>query len=131
MAVRIAVCARARLRLISRSTSPEDYMAEPRKRATTEEMRAREDEFLAVQRRDPASPYFAGGLAPQHGRRQFMLGSLAALGGAASLAPRRAAAAEVAGAAGREVPPDASKVQGYPLEETSYGDRSQFEKEMR
>src|SRR5665213_2631280 len=106
-------------------------MADPKQRTTIDELLAREEQFLAVQRRNPASPYFAGGLAPQHGRRRFMLGSMAALGAAAALSPPRAGAADTAIPPQHEAPPDASKVQGYPLEDASYGTRSQFEKEMR
>ena len=85
-------------------------MAEPgSKRATVDEMLAREEALLAVQRRDPASPYFAGGLAPAHGRRRFMLGSMVALGAAASLAPHRGAAAEGSGAGPHEVAPVGDK----------------------
>jgi sulfane dehydrogenase subunit SoxC len=106
-------------------------MAQSKQRSTTEDLLAREDEFLALQRRNPESPYFAGGLAPREARRRFVLGSMAALGSAVALAPPRARAAEGASPAERDVPADASKVQGYPLEDTSYGTRSQFEKEMR
>ena len=102
--------------------------ADPKQRVTTDELLAREERFLAGERRDPDSPYSPGGLVPRHGRRRFMLGSVAALG--ATLAPR-AGAAEAACPPEREVPADASKVQGYPLEDTSYGTRSQFEKEVR
>ena len=103
-------------------------MAENKKRSTTQEMQAREQSYLAARRDDPTSPYFAGGLSPQ--RRRFVLGSMAALGSAGVLAARRAGAATL-GAVEREVPPDASKVQGYPLDDASYGTRSQFETEAR
>jgi sulfane dehydrogenase subunit SoxC len=105
-------------------------MAETKKRSSIEEMQAREQSFLAAQRSDPASPYFAGGLSPRHGRRRFVLGSMAAIGSAGALASQRARAAPL-GATEREVPPDASKVQGYPLDDASYGARSQFETEAR
>jgi len=105
-------------------------MADTKQRAGVEELLAREEAFLAVERRNPASPYFAGGLAPRAGRRRFMLGSMAALGAATAIAATRSRAAEGASPQ-HEAPPDASKVQGYPLEDASYGSRSQFEKEMR
>jgi len=106
-------------------------MADTKQRAGVEELLAREEAFLAVERRNPASPYFAGGLAPRAGRRRFMLGSMAALGAATAFAPNRSRGAEGASPPQHEAPPDASKVQGYPLEDASYGSRSQFEKEMR
>lgn len=105
-------------------------MAEEKKRSTTEQMLAQEEGFLAAQRNNPASPYSAAGLSPQHGRRRFVLGSMAALGSAGAFPSRRAGAATL-GATEREVPPDASKVQGYPIEDQSYGTRSQFETEAR
>ena len=60
-------------------------------------------------------------------RRRFLISGTAAAAGIAGAA--RAAAPP--GAVEREVPADATKVQGYPLEETSYGLRSQFETEIR
>ncbi|HEX3063594.1 MAG TPA: sulfite dehydrogenase, partial [Usitatibacter sp.] len=106
-------------------------MADTKQRAGVEELLAREEAFLAVERRNPASPYFAGGRAPRAGRRRFMLGSMAALGAATAIAATRSRGAEGASPPQHEAPPDASKVQGYPLEDASYGSRSQFEKEMR
>ena len=91
---------------------------------------AREERFLEAERHDPGSPYFPGGLKPSRARRRFVLGSMAALGGAAGLEPARAAAASL-GATEHEVPADATRVQGYPLADTSYGARSQFETEVR
>ncbi|MFP5405162.1 MAG: NAD(P)(+) transhydrogenase (Re/Si-specific) subunit beta [Gammaproteobacteria bacterium] len=63
-------------------------------------------------------------------RRRFLVGSLAAAGAASELA-HPALAATPPGAVERDVPPDASKVQGYPLADKSYGSRSQFETEVR
>jgi sulfane dehydrogenase subunit SoxC len=63
-------------------------------------------------------------------RRRFVVGSLAAVGAMAGLA-RDARAATQPGATEHEVPPDASKAQGYPLADESYGTRSQFETEVR
>jgi sulfane dehydrogenase subunit SoxC len=63
-------------------------------------------------------------------RRRFMLGSVAALGAGSGLA-RGAFAAAPLGAVEHEVPADASKAQGYPLADESYGSRSQFETEVR
>ncbi|MGH8801105.1 MAG: sulfite dehydrogenase [Casimicrobiaceae bacterium] len=59
-----------------------------------------------------------------------MLGSLLAAGFAGDIA-RPARAAVPLGAVEHEVPRDASKVQGYPLADESYGSRSQFETEVR
>ena len=105
-------------------------MAENKKRSSIEEMQAQEASFLSAQRNDPASPYFAGGVSPEHGRRRFILGSMAALGSAGALSSQRARAATL-GATEREVPADASKEQGYALDDQSYGARSQFESEVR
>jgi sulfane dehydrogenase subunit SoxC len=63
-------------------------------------------------------------------RRRFMMGTFAAVGAAAALA-RDARAAASLGAVEHEVPQDASKAQGYPLADESYGARSQFETEVR
>ena len=60
-------------------------------------------------------------------RRRFLISGTAAAVGIAGAA--RAAAP--LGAVEHEVPADATKVPGYPLEETSYGSRSQFETEVR
>jgi len=60
-------------------------------------------------------------------RRRFLINGTAAVVGAAGTA--RAAAP--LGAVEREVPADATKTQGYPLEDSSYGSRSQFETEVR
>ena len=95
-----------------------------------EALRAAEERQLAHGRDDPTSMYFSGGDPDRAGRRRFMVGSIAAAGAAAGLA-RSAFAAAPLGAIEREVPPDASKVQGYPLEDESYGSRSQFETEVR
>ncbi|HKW81084.1 MAG TPA: sulfite dehydrogenase [Casimicrobiaceae bacterium] len=83
---------------------------------------------LARNRDDPASPYFVGGSGLRIDRRRFLAGAMAAGVAAASL---RARAAAPLGAVEHEVPPDASKTQGYPLEDSSYGSRSQFETEVR
>jgi sulfane dehydrogenase subunit SoxC len=60
-------------------------------------------------------------------RRRFLISGTAAVVGAAGTA--RAAAPQ--GAVEHEVPDDATKTQGYPMEDTSYGSRSQFETEVR
>src|SRR4029079_1516467 len=62
-------------------------------------------------------------------RRRFIVGSVA-LAGAASL-PRPSRAAAPPGAVERPVPDDPAKTPGYPLEDESYGARSQFETEVR
>src|SRR5260370_229886 len=76
----------------------------------------------------PASPYFPGARL-RIDRWRFLLGSVAAAGAASTLS--RSAGAVPLGAVEHEVPPDASKTQGYPLDDESYGSRSQFETEVR
>ena len=63
-------------------------------------------------------------------RRHFMLRSVAAMGAGSGLV-QGAFAQAPPGAIVHDVPPDASKVQGYPLADESYGTRSQFETEVR
>jgi sulfane dehydrogenase subunit SoxC len=63
-------------------------------------------------------------------RRRFLVGSIAAAGAASAL-PRSARSEPPLGAVEHDVPPDASKVQGYPLADQSYGSRAQFETEVR
>ena len=98
--------------------------------STMEALREAEARQLAEDRDDPASPYFVGDARERIGRRRFLAGSIAAAGIAAALS-RSASAAASLGAVEHEVPADASKVQGYPLDDTSYGSRSQFETEVR
>ena len=98
--------------------------------ARVEERLAREALALAQERSDPASPYFRDDAAAHPGRRRFVLRSLAALGAGGGLA-RGALAQAPLGATPHDVPPDASKAQGYPLADESYGTRSQFETEVR
>ncbi len=62
-------------------------------------------------------------------RRRFLAGSLAA--GAAGGLSRSAYGAAPLGTVEHGVPPDASRVQGYPLADEGYGSRSQFETEVR
>lgn len=64
------------------------------------------------------------------GRRRFVLQSMAAVGAAGGIV-RTSHATVPLGAIEHEVPADASKVQGYPLADESYGTRSQFETEVR
>ena len=64
------------------------------------------------------------------GRRRFVLQSMAAVGAAGAIV-RTSRATVPLGATEHEVPADASKVQGYPLADESYGTRSQFETEVR
>jgi sulfane dehydrogenase subunit SoxC len=68
-------------------------------------------------------------IALRSGRRRFVLGSAVAAGAMAAWSQARAAAPPGPGV--HDVPEDASKVQGYPLEDESYGTRSQFETSMR
>jgi sulfane dehydrogenase subunit SoxC len=58
-------------------------------------------------------------------RRRFLISGTAAVVGAGT------ARAAPLGSVEHEVPADATKTQGYPMEDTSYGSRSQFETEVR
>ena len=88
-----------------------------------------EDRFLQAQRADPDSPYYCG-FEPRRQRRKFLLGASAALGGA--IAGGGALAAVPPGAVQRQVPDDATKVQGEATgADGGYGSRSQFETEVR
>ena len=71
----------------------------------------------------------AGTEVERQERRRF-LRSMAALGAGSGLANSAFAQAPL-GAGVHDVPADASKVQGYPLADESYGTRSQFETEVR
>ncbi len=102
----------------------------PARESSFEALREAEARQLAEDRNDPASPYFVGDPRERIGRRRFLVGSIAAAGVAAGLARSGRAAAPL-GAVEHEVPADASKVQGYPLDDSSYGSRSQFETEVR
>jgi sulfane dehydrogenase subunit SoxC len=63
-------------------------------------------------------------------RRRFVLRSMAAVGAGGGLMQRAFAQAPL-GATMHDVPADASRTQGYPLADESYGTRSQFETEVR
>lgn len=100
----------------------------------TQSVVAAEEEFLRRQRQDPQSPYFQGNAGTDTGRRRFLMGSAAAIGAAGATVGgsiNSALAATPLGSVERDVPEDASRVQGYPLDDTSYGSRSQFETEVR
>jgi sulfane dehydrogenase subunit SoxC len=97
--------------------------------STAEALREAEGHELERLRADPTSPYFTGNRRARVDRRRFLLGSIAAAGAAGPLA--RPARAVPLGAVEHEVPPDATKIQGYPLADESYGSRSQFETEVR
>ena len=60
-------------------------------------------------------------------RRRFLISGTAAVVGVAGSVHAAVPLGEVE----REVPADATKIPGYPLAETSYGSRSQFETEVR
>lgn len=110
-----------------------DATSEERLRAqksTVEALREGEERRLARDRNDPASPYFNGDPRARVDRRRFLVGSLVAAGVAGGLS-RSTRAAVPLGAVGHDVPADASKVQGYPMDDESYGSRSQFETEVR
>ncbi len=63
-------------------------------------------------------------------RRRFIAGGLG-LAGLASSLPLTSRAAAPLGAVDRPVPANPAKVPGYPLDDESYGSRSQFETEVR
>jgi sulfane dehydrogenase subunit SoxC len=107
-------------------TNPE--AARVRHDARIDDALVREAHVLAAKRSDPLSPYYAGDDASRRDRRRFVLGSMAALGAGGLW---RGAGAQASTAPVHEAPPDASKVQGYPLADESYGTRSQFETEVR
>jgi sulfane dehydrogenase subunit SoxC len=67
---------------------------------------------------------------PRADRRRFVLRSMAAVGAGGGLMQRAFAQAPL-GATMHDVPADASRTQGYPLADESYGTRSQFETEVR
>lgn len=98
--------------------------------SAVEAVREAEARHVAQVRNDPTSVYFTGDRAARANRRRFLVGSLAAASVAGELG-HPAFAEAPPGATEREVPPDASKVQGYPLLDESYGSRSQFETEVR
>lgn len=97
-------------------------------------LREAEEQFLAVERNDPGSPYYLGDAPAENdrapSRRRFVLGAMAALGAAA--APG-IAYAKTPGAIERPVPEEPTKVQGVGVKEDDggYGRRSQFETEVR
>lgn len=93
-------------------------------------MRSAEEARLARGAVDPESPFHSGSDRHRRERRRFMASAIAAVGSAGGLTAIASAAA-APGAVEHEVPADASKVQGYPLEDSSYGSRSQFETEVR
>jgi len=68
---------------------------------------------------------------PPRERRRFLAKGLGLAGAAAALAPIAGRAAAPPGAVERPVPADPSKVPGYPMDDESYGARSQFETEVR
>ena len=112
--------------VIHRAPGAPETNAQP---STTDALLMAEARQLAHDRNDPASPYFTGDSQARFDRRRFLAGSMAAAG-AVGLG-RSAHAAAPLGAVAREVPADASKTQGYPLDDESYGSRSQFETEVR
>jgi sulfane dehydrogenase subunit SoxC len=72
----------------------------------------------------------SGDKGPRAARRRFVLRSMAAVGAGGGLMQRAFAQAPL-GATMHDVPADASRTQGYPLADESYGTRSQFETEVR
>jgi len=103
-----------------------------RTQSSTEYLLAAEETALQAKRTDPHSPYYISPSAtpnPTLQRRHFLMGAMAVVGAGAI---QQARAAVPAGAVVREVPADASKVQGTPIgDDGGYGARSQFETEVR
>ena len=87
-----------------------------------------EEALLARQRADPESPYYVGNSPARPARRRALAGiaAFAAGSAAAQTAPKAPP-----GSVWREVPADPSKAPGAPLEDVSYGLRSQFEDSVR
>jgi sulfane dehydrogenase subunit SoxC len=103
-------------------------------RSTVQAMLEQEARFLAAERANPRSPYYAGDArdaSPEHPQRRRVITGLAAFAAAGAAAAQAPAGQKAPpGAVWREVPVDPSKVQGTPLED-GYGTRSQFEKAVR
>ena len=76
----------------------------------------------------PLRPGDRDGTAPG-GRRRFIAGTIGLAG--VTVGAARGAFAAPLGAVDHPVPADAAKAPGYPLEDASYGSRSQFETEVR
>jgi sulfane dehydrogenase subunit SoxC len=110
----------------TKATGAQQRSTEP---SATDALLDAEARELERHRNDPASPYFSGSREKPLDRRGFLLGSVAAAGSMAGFA--RSAHAVPPGSIEREVPPDATRTQGYPLSDESYGSRSQFETEVR
>ena len=80
----------------------------------------------------PTDPRRSNAASTSQGeRRRFLAGSVGLASAAAAALPLSARAAAPAGSVDRPVPEDPAKVPGYPLEDESYGARSQFETEVR
>jgi sulfane dehydrogenase subunit SoxC len=79
----------------------------------------------------PRSVRMSDSHRPPRERRRFLAKGLGLAGAAAALAPIAGRAAAPPGAVERPVPADPSKVPGYPMDDESYGARSQFETEVR
>lgn len=94
-------------------------------------LQQKEQQFLALERQNPESPYYHGNADPAQQRRRFLLGGVAALGATALATPAMAKAPP--GAIERPVPPDPTKIQGVGVgvDDGGYGTRSQFETEVR
>lgn len=88
-----------------------------------------EARLLEIARSDEFSPYFVSDGHAQSDRRRFLAGAVTA--SAAALGASRTSAATALGAVEHDAPADATRTQGYPLEDESYGSRSQFEAEVR
>lgn len=111
---------------------PPDATLPERTQSSIEYLLAAEESALQVKRADPHSPYYISPPVtanPPLQRRHFLMGAMTLVGAGVI---QQARAAIPAGAVARDVPADASKVQGTPVgDDDGYGTRSQFETEVR
>ena len=107
-------------------SSRQERVAQPATVSALHALQEAEEHQLQAARLNPGSPYFPGGpRSQQPARRRFLAGGVAALAGAGARAETPPGAVE------RPVPDDASRTLGIPLDDSSYGARSQFETELR
>ena len=96
---------------------------------TSARLQSIEARLLEIARSDEFSPYFVSDGHARSDRRRFLAGAVTA--SAAALGASRTSAATALGAVEHDAPADATKTLGSPLEDESYGSRSQFEAEVR
>ena len=86
---------------------------------TSARLQSIEARLLEIARSDEFSPYFVSDRHARSDRRRFLAGAVTA--SAAALGASRTSAATALGAVEHDAPADATKTQGYPLEDESYG----------